>query len=261
MTWKLHSITDELMGQDINIEQDMLVGRHQDADLVLQAAEISRRHAALLLKENQLWVQDLNSSNGTYVNEVRIQHETVLNDRDIVQFASLQFAVIQSVAVDVPAENIVASPVEPVIAESAIIEQPAEAVATSEYLAETMAAAEAQATEVTPTEAAPTEAAPTEVTPTAADAMNNAGMPSLNERAAETVITPEGMPEQVAIPKPAPIPASVDLHAKIQPTAEVVPTPESALDQQQENKKNTSVGLITIVTLIILAIIAWLFFK
>ena len=256
MTWKLHSITDELMGQDINIEQDMLVGRHQDADLVLQAAEISRRHAALLLKENQLWVQDLNSSNGTYVNEVRIQHETVLNDRDIVQFASLQFAVIQSVAVDVPVEDIVTSPVEPVIAKSVMIEQPAEAVATSEYLAESMAAAEAQATKVTPTEAAPTE-----VTPTAADVMNNAGMPSLNERAAETVVTAEGMPEQVAIPKPAPIPAGVDLQAKIQPTAEVVPTPESALDQQQENKKNTSVGLITIVALIILAIIAWLFFK
>lgn len=251
MTWKLHAITDELMGQDINIVQDMLVGRHQDADLVLQAAEISRRHAALLLKENQLWVQDLNSSNGTYVNEVRIQHETVLNDRDIVQFASLQFAVVQSVVVDVPVEDIVASPVEPVVAESVMIEQPAEAVATSEYLAESMAAAQAQATEVTPTEA----------TPTAADVMNNAGMPSLNERAAETVVTAEGMPEQVAIPKPAPIPAGVDLHAKIQPTAEVVPTPESALDQQQENKKNTSVGLITIVALIILAIIAWLFFK
>ena len=256
MTWKLHAITDELMGQDINIVQDMLVGRHQDADLVLQAAEISRRHAALLLKENQLWVQDLNSSNGTYVNEVRIQHETVLNDRDIVQFASLQFAVIQSVAVDVPVEDIVTSPVEPVIAKSVMIEQPAEAVATSEYLAESMAAAEAQATE-----AAPTEAAPTEATPTAADLMNNAGMPSLNERVAETVVTAEGMPEQVAIPKPAPIPAGVDLQAKIQPTAEVVPTPESALDQQQENKKNTSVGLITIVALIILAIIAWLFFK
>lgn len=256
MTWKLHAITDELMGQDINIVQDMLVGRHQDADLVLQAAEISRRHAALLLKENQLWVQDLNSSNGTYVNEVRIQHETVLNDRDIVQFASLQFAVIQSVAVDVPVEDIVTSPIEPVIAKSAMIEQPAEAVATSEYLAESMAAAEAQATE-----AAPTEAAPTEATPTAADLMNNAGMPSLNERVAETVVTAEGMPEQVAIPKPAPIPAGVDLQAKIQPTAEVVPTPESALDQQQENKKNTSVGLITIVALIILAIIAWLFFK
>ena len=242
MTWKLHSITDELTGQDINIERDMLVGRHQDADIVLQSAEISRRHAALLLKENQLWVQDLNSSNGTYVNKVRIQHETALVDKDIVQFASLQFAVMHSAAAEKPAEDLVATPVEE------MIEQPAEAVATSAYLTETMQAAEAQATS-------------TQATPTAADAMNNAGMPSLTERAAETVVTPEGMPEQVAIPKPAPIPAGVDLQAKNQPTPEVIPTPESALDPQQENKKNASIGLITIVALIILAIIAWLFFK
>ena len=242
MTWKLHSITDELTGQDINIERDMLVGRHQDADIVLQSAEISRRHAALLLKENQLWVQDLNSSNGTYVNKVRIQHETALVDKDIVQFASLQFAVMHSAAAEMPVEDIVATPVEE------MIEQPAEAVATSAYLTETMEAAEAQATS-------------TQATPTAADAMNNAGMPSLTERAAETVVTPEGMPEQVAIPKPAPIPAGVDLQAKIQPTPEVILTPESALDPQQENKKNASIGLITIVALIILAIIAWLFFK
>lgn len=248
MTWKLHSITDELTGQDINIERDMLVGRHQDADIVLQSAEISRRHAALLLKENQLWVQDLNSSNGTYVNKVRIQHETALVDKDIVQFASLQFAVMHSAAAEMPVEDIVATPVESIIAQSEMIEQPAEAVATSAYLTETMQAAEAQATS-------------TQATPTAADAMNNAGMPSLTERAAETVVTPEGMPEQVAIPKPAPIPAGVDLQAKNQPTPEVIPTPESALDPQQENKKNASIGLITIVALIILAIIAWLFFK
>ena len=245
MTWKLHAITDELMGQDINIVQDMLVGRHQDADLVLQAAEISRRHAALLLKENQLWVQDLNSSNGTYVNEVRIQHETVLNDRDIVQFASLQFAVVQSVALDVPVENIVVSQVEPVIAETAIIEQPAEAVATSDYLAESPLAVD--------TQVAPQNSA--------AQAMNNAGMPSLNERAAETVVTAEGIPERVDIPKPAPIPESINVQAEIESAPLVVSPPESTMSQPSDDKKNTSIGLISIVTLIILAIIAWLFFK
>lgn len=50
MTWKLQAITGEFTGQEINVDRDMLVGRHQDADLLLQAAEISRRHAALLLK-------------------------------------------------------------------------------------------------------------------------------------------------------------------------------------------------------------------
>lgn len=75
MTWKLQAITGEFTGQEINVDRDMLVGRHQDADLLLQAAEISRRHAALLLKDQALWVQDLNSSNGTFVNDIRIEQE------------------------------------------------------------------------------------------------------------------------------------------------------------------------------------------
>lgn len=51
MTWKLQAITGEFTGQEISVERDMLVGRHQDADLLLQSADISRRHAALLLKD------------------------------------------------------------------------------------------------------------------------------------------------------------------------------------------------------------------
>ncbi len=36
MTWKLQAITGEFTGQEINVDRDMLVGRHQDADLLLQ---------------------------------------------------------------------------------------------------------------------------------------------------------------------------------------------------------------------------------
>ncbi|MDB9696237.1 FHA domain-containing protein, partial [Acinetobacter nosocomialis] len=100
MTWKLQAITGEFTGQEISIDRDMLVGRHQDADLLLQAAEISRRHAALLLKDQLLWVQDLNSSNGTFVNDIRIEQEKQLHDGDIVQFASFKFSVLAPFAVD-----------------------------------------------------------------------------------------------------------------------------------------------------------------
>src|SRR5690606_2733968 len=105
MTWKIHAITGDLTGQEISIDRDMPVGRHQAADIVLQAAEISRKHAAFLLKDDALWVQDLGSSNGTFVNDVQIAQETLLKQDDIVQFASLKFSVLAPVAaVEVPAE-------------------------------------------------------------------------------------------------------------------------------------------------------------
>ncbi|MDR2249826.1 FHA domain-containing protein [Acinetobacter sp.] len=114
MTWKLQAITGEITGQEITVDRDMLVGRHQDADLLLQAAEISRRHAALLLKDQVLWVQDLNSSNGTFVNDIRIEQEKQLHDGDIVQFASFKFSVLASAQKSIDLPEIEAEPVQTV---------------------------------------------------------------------------------------------------------------------------------------------------
>jgi len=181
-----------------------LVGRHQDADILLQSADISRRHAALLLKGQQLWVQDLNSSNGTFINDARIEQETELHDGDILQFASFVFSVL----------------------------------------------APAAATELPEIEAEPVTAN-----------THDQGMPSIAERAAETPITRDGMPQQVAIPKPAPIPEGVQVQAVPEPQPVALEEPVSRVAEEKEQQKNASVGLISIIVLIILAVIAWLFFK
>ena len=243
MTWKIQAITGELTGQEISIDRDMVVGRHQSADIVLQAGEISRKHAAFLLKEQALWVQDLNSSNGTFVNDLRIEHETLLKQGDIVQFASLKFSVLEpakdiSVVALEPAEVIV----EPVVAETEEIpatEQPSEAVAVSET-----AAAEAE-----------------DVSKTVAQHMNDQGMPELKERDSNVQVSRDGMPQGVAIPKPAPIPEGVDIKAQPEPQPVAIEESVSRVELEKTEQKNASVGLMTIIALIILAIIAWLFFK
>lgn len=222
MTWKIQATTGEFAGKSIKIDQDMLVGRHQDANILLQSAEISRRHAAFLLKETALYVQDLNSSNGTFVNGERISVETALKSGDVLAFASLQFEVVEEL--------------EPVVNTVAEVEQPAEAVATS---------ATHEAGEVK----------------SAAAQMNDQGMPSMKERAQDVAVSQEGMPTRVAVPKPAPIPEGVDVNAKAEPVVVAIPEPVSEVKQAEEEKKNTSVGLITIVALLILAVLAWFFLK
>lgn len=316
MTWKIQGITTELTGQSIIIDRDMLVGRHQDADVQLQLAEVSRRHAAFLLKDQELWLQDLNSSNGTFVNDARIAAETQLNDGDTVQFATVQFAVFEEQTVETsdPTETASVATV-PETAEVEVekaIAQPAEAVATSQHLdvaqgaqaAVTAASTPPETQVVTPPETVfeaavetpvikPTVEAPSQpqaqsqpkaqlqpeeqtqaevavetpvvaqakVEPTAAAVLSDQGMPDVAERAAGTSISKEGMPEHVAIPKPAPIPNHVDIHAKVE--AEVVEPVKSVTVPApvDETKKNASVGLITIISLVILAILAWLLFK
>lgn len=219
MTWKLQAITGEHTGQEISIDRDMLVGRHQSADIVLQQAEISRKHAAFHLKEQALWVQDLNSSNGTFVNDVRVENEALLKEGDIVQFASLKFSVLQ------PAQKL-----ETVV-------QPSEAVAVSET-------AQAEA---------PVESA--------AQRMNDQGMPELTERHAGMQVSRDGMPQNVGVPKPAPIPEGVDIHAPAACTADLNEVPADCAAQEKETQKNASVGLISLIVIIILVVAAWLLMK
>jgi len=237
MTWKIQAISGELTGQEINIDRDMLVGRHQTADILLQQSEISRKHAAFLLKEQALWLQDLGSSNGTFVNDVQIAVETLLKQGDIVQFASLKFSVLEPAK---PLEQVVESVDDATLGATVVeetIAQPSEAVATSE-----------------------TAQAEPEQPKTVAQQMNDQGMPELKERDANVSLTRDGMPQNVGIPKPAPIPEGVDVTASNESPTEVseVSTPVA---QAVETQKNASVGLISIIVLIILAIIAWLMFK
>ena len=244
MTWKIQAITGELTGQEISIDRDMLVGRHQSADIVLQAGEISRKHAAFLLKDQALSVQDLNSSNGTFVNDVQIEHETLLKQGDIVQFASLKFSVLEPAQeVELPTEiekTVAALNQDETVAEAApVSEQPSEAVAVSET-----AAAQAE-----------------EASKTVAQQMNDQGMPELKERDSNVQVSRDGMPQGVAIPKPAPIPEGIDIKAQSEPQPVAIEKPVSRVEQVKEEQKNASVGLITIIALIILAIIAWLLFK
>ena len=64
-----------------------------------------------------------------------------------------------------------------------------------------------------------------------------------------------------ANPKPAPIPEGIDVHAAAEQQPIAIEEPISRVQQEIEQQKNASIGLISIIALIILAIIAWLLFK
>lgn len=242
MAWKLEAADDQ--AQSVIVDRDMLVGRHQDADVVLQAADVSRRHAGLSLKDNALWVQDLNSSNGTFVNDVRIAAETEVKNGDSLSFASVQYT----------AQVAVVEVVQPIVAEEVIIEPEKEAV--PEVVVEPEITKSEKVIEPAQTE---TQDVSEPVAPTAAQQMNTQGMPSLADRATETTLHANGMPVNVGVPKPAPIPSNVDIHARVEEAPMEIPA--ACVEQEQDAQKNVQVGLISIIVLVVLAIIAWLFFK
>jgi len=62
-----------------------VIGRGEDCDLRVPLASVSRRHTRLTLQGDELAVEDLGSSNGTYVNNQRVTEEKLkAGDRLVV---------------------------------------------------------------------------------------------------------------------------------------------------------------------------------
>jgi len=65
--------------------QPVVIGRENANDLVLKDPEVSRRHARITFQAGRYYVEDLGSTNGTFLNEQRIQTQTPLNHGDVIR--------------------------------------------------------------------------------------------------------------------------------------------------------------------------------
>lgn len=59
-----------------------VIGRSSDCDVPLDVAAVSRRHAAILYDRGRFFVEDLDSRNGTFLNEQRVINRMPLHDGD-----------------------------------------------------------------------------------------------------------------------------------------------------------------------------------
>ncbi|MGP4906164.1 FHA domain-containing protein [Psychrobacter faecalis] len=116
--WQLNALTEALGDLTLSVSDSLSVGRGSDNDVVLGSKQVSRNHAVLSVLNGELYVKDLESSNGTFINEQRIEGNKSqrLNANDTLGFASFDFQVIAPVAATLDNEQ--AAPVvsnEPVL--------------------------------------------------------------------------------------------------------------------------------------------------
>ena len=77
-----------MAGRVLPIESGLTIGR-EGCDIVLPDPEVSRRHAVMRVLENGgAAIEDLGSTNGTYINNERATGPTAVAPGDIVRFGN-----------------------------------------------------------------------------------------------------------------------------------------------------------------------------
>lgn len=80
------------------IELDRLpktLGRDASCQIALKVNDLSRQHARFFVRDDGLWLEDLGSTNGSYVNQQRLTQPVALRPGDVIHFADHEFRLLR----------------------------------------------------------------------------------------------------------------------------------------------------------------------
>jgi predicted component of type VI protein secretion system len=100
MELKLVVANGKLAGKEISVSsRKFVIGRGEDCQLRPQSHLVSRRHCAILIEDNSAAIEDLGSTNGTFVNGERLTARHELKTGDHIKVGMLEVDVRLPIAV------------------------------------------------------------------------------------------------------------------------------------------------------------------
>jgi predicted component of type VI protein secretion system len=109
--------------------EETVIGRHRDCNLRIPSSDVSRRHCLLRFKDGCLWVEDLGSTNGTFVNGEPVKARRRVEPGDELGVGPVSFAVEYQMPAGTPSQSPEAVTAEEVdVPEVEVVEEEEEAV-------------------------------------------------------------------------------------------------------------------------------------
>lgn len=81
------------VGQVFTISDSLTIGRAAGCEITIDDGYASTMHARVFRREDQVLVEDLGSTNGTYLNREKVSRPTVVGRGDILQIGATVFEV------------------------------------------------------------------------------------------------------------------------------------------------------------------------
>ena len=91
---KLVVVGGDAKAKEVDLRLPTVIGRGRDVSLTLPHPLVSRRHTELFEKDGHLYVKDLGSLNGTYVNNRRIESEQRLDPNQLLTLGNVTFRAV-----------------------------------------------------------------------------------------------------------------------------------------------------------------------
>ena len=90
--WYLEGLLNDGRSWLVPVKRDPFrIGRREECDLFIASRDVSRNHAEIFHKGKTIFIRDLKSTNGTFVNKTIIKTEVSLKDGDLLHFGDHKF--------------------------------------------------------------------------------------------------------------------------------------------------------------------------